>query len=142
MERVKGLIITAEKDPLTNIIDIPVANPESYTSFKHQLDLRLRKAVTKLAVTMKPKMKEIAWKRKQLLQSIDDLAEEVCVDDPERILDEIVESFIWECSHFCLSLKQIPLLRILFYPVQLQLENRVIYNLHLTFSSFSYSFLF
>ena len=142
MERVKDLIIAAEKDPMTSNVDIPVANPESYTSFKHQLDLRLRKAVGKLAVTMKPKMKEIAWKRKELMQSIDDLAEEVCIDDLERILNEIVESFIWECSHFGVALKQITLLRILFYPVQFQLENRVIYNLHLTFPSFSYSFLF
>ena len=103
MDKVKDLIVAAEQDPLSNIPDVPVADPESYTSFKHQLDLRLRKAVGKLAVTMKPKMKEIAWKRKQILQSMDDLAEEVCADDPERIIAEIVESFMRDCSHFNVS---------------------------------------
>ena len=91
---------------------------------------------------MKPKMKEIAWKRKQILQSMDDLAEEVCADDPERIIAEIVESFMRDCSDFNVSLKQIPLLRTLLYPVQFQLENGVIYNLHFNSQFSSYSFLF
>lgn len=96
---IQALIERAEKDPLTSTsTEATRPDPETYSSIKHQLDIRLRKAVSGLAKTMKTKMKAVSTKRKEWLQSVELVGEELNETDLNTTLDEIVNSFIVECE--------------------------------------------
>ena len=99
LSSIQTLIERAEKDPFTPIsTEVNRPDPETYSSIKHQLDIRLRKAVSSLAKTMKTKMKAVNAKRKEWLQSVDLVGEELNETDLNTALDEIVNSFIMECE--------------------------------------------
>ena len=96
---IQALIERAEKDPLTSTsTEATRPDPETYSSIKHQLDIRLRKAVSGLAKTMKTKMKAVSTKRKEWLQSVELVGEELNETDLNTTLNEIVNSFIVECE--------------------------------------------
>ena len=96
---IQTLVERAEKDPLTlTSMESSHPDPETYSSIKHQLDIRLRKAVSGLAKTMKTKMKDVNAKRKEWLQSVDLVGEELNETDLNATLDDVVNSFIAECE--------------------------------------------
>ena len=96
---IQNLVELAEKDPLTvSTVETHTIDPETYTNIKHQLDIRLRKAVNTLAETMKPKMRAVNQKRKEWLQSVDYLGDELSEADLETALNQIADAFIRECK--------------------------------------------
>ena len=95
MPQIKELIRTAEKDPLTPLEDSSHANPPSYASFKHRLDLRLRKVVGELPIRLKRNMGVISAKKKQLIQSIDTVSDELSLED--ETIEAIASTFQREC---------------------------------------------
>lgn len=95
MTQIEELIRASEKDPLAPEEEPPQADPQSYASFKHRLDLRLRKVVGELPMRLKRNMGVVIAKKKQLLQSIDTLSDELTLEDDT--IETIANSFQREC---------------------------------------------
>ena len=116
---IQTLIERAEKDPFTwTSIESNRPDPDTYSSIKHQLDIRLRKAVSILAKTMKTKMKAVNKMRKEWLQSVDLVGEELNELDLNTALEEIVNSFIMECEAnlYSVSYKQVSTYYVVLFP--------------------------